>query len=442
MALTTLIKRQLWVFAALTFAALSLTAFRYVNAPALVGIGVYDVTVEFGDASGLYPQAQVTYRGVEVGEVTDLDVSPDGAVATLRLDSDVPVPADAVAELHSTSAIGEQYVDLLAEGGDAPFLAEGDAIPRSRAVEMPQITPALESLNRLMESVPRNQTRRVLTQLGHGFGRADRDLAGLIDSSDKFLTEAHANVDATTSYIAALKPVLRTQQHLAPSTRAYAAALSRLTGTLAAEHSADVRALLEAGPGGLDQLTRLATDLQPTLPMLAANLTTNADVLNTYLPHLRQTLVVYPATADRLQSAVNPRADMGDVQLDLRITFGDPPSCQSGYLPVDQRRSPSDRTSREVDLLAHCKIPADHPTAVRGARNLPCPDSAARGSVPRACGLTFGRGQWPADGGAVARDLVIGRGGDNSTDLAGDSAAPEGDELWKILVLEPLGVLG
>lgn len=438
MALTSLIKRQLWVFALLTVTAVSLTAFRYANVPALLGIGVYDVTVEFGDASGLYPQAQVTYRGVEVGEVTDLDVSPGGAVATLRLDDDVPIPADASAELHSTSAIGEQYVDLLADSGGAPFLSDGDAIPRSRAVEMPQITPVLESINRLLESVPRNRTRRVLTQLGHGFGGADKDLAGLIDSSDEFLTEAHANVDATTSYIAALQPVLTTQQHLAPSTREYAAALSKLTGALAAENSADIRALLQAGPGGLDELTRLATDLRPTLPLLMANLTTNAEVLHTYLPQLRQTLVVYPATADRLQRAVNPRAEHGDVQLDLRVTFDDPPSCQSGYLPVDERRSPSETKTRDVDLLAHCKIPAEHPTAVRGARNLPCPNSAARGPVPRACGLTFGRGQWPADGGTVARELVVGRGDDNSIDLAGDSADSEGDDLWKILVLTPL----
>lgn len=442
MGLPPLIKRQLWVFAVLTVAALGLTAFRYVHAPALLGVGVYDVTVEFGDASGLYPQAQVTYRGVAVGEVTSLEVSPDGAVATLRLDGDVPIPADAVAELHSTSAIGEQYVDLVAGGGEAPFLAEGDAIPRDRAVEMPQITPVLESLNRLLESVPRDRTRRVLSQLERGLRTADRDLAGLLDGSQAFLAEAYTKVDATTSFIAALEPVLRTQQELAPSTRAHASALSRLTGTLAAGNSADIRALLESGPGGLDELTRLAADLQPTLPLLLANLTTNADVLNTYLPHLRQTLVVYPATADRLQSAVNPRAGKGDVQLDLRITFGDPPSCQSGYLPVDQRRSPSDRTTRDVDLLAHCKIPADHPTAVRGARNLPCPNSAVRGPVPRACGLSFGRGRWPANGGAVARDLVIGRGDHTPGGLAGSSADSEGDDAWKILVLEPLGVLG
>ncbi len=445
MLLTPLIKRQLRIFAVLATGALGLTVVNYAKVPTMVGIGVYDVQAEFADASGLYAKAQVTYRGVKVGTVEELEVTDDGAVATLRIDNDADIPADAIAELHSTSAIGEQYIDLVADDGDGPFLNDGAQIPRHRTVEMPQITPVLESVNRLLASIPRKQTRRVLSQVGEGLGGTDHDLSGIIDSSDRLLTEAHANIDATTSLIAALRPVLTTQQHLAPTTRSYAAALRDLTVALAAEDSADLRALLRSGPGGLDQLTQTATGLQPTLPMLMANLTTNAEVLHTYLPQLRQTLVVYPVTAARLQSVVNPRAEHGDVQLDLRVTFGDPPSCQSGYLPPHKRRSPSDQETRDVDLLAHCEIPDDHPTAVRGARNLPCPGSADRGPLPRSCGLTFGRGQWPATSGAVAYDLVVGTG-EQSLDLnasPGDRSAPgtddlEGDELWKLLVLAPL----
>lgn len=447
MLLTPLVKRQLWIFTILAVAALSLTLVRYAKVPARLGIGVHDVTVEFGDASGLYPQAQVTHRGVKVGTVEELEISDTGAIATLRIDSDARIPEDATAELHSTSAIGEQYVDLVAEDGGAPYLRDGAAIPRERAVEMPQIGPVLESVNRLLASVPRDSTRRVLTQLGDGLGGAERDLGGIVDSSSRLLDEAHLNIDTTTSLIAALRPVLETQRDLGTTTRSYAAALGDLTAALAAEDSADLRALLRSGPGGLDQLTRTVSELQPTLPMLMANLTTNADVLHTYLPQLRQTLVVYPATVARLQSAVNPRADHGDVQLDLRVTFGNPPSCQTGYLPPRQRRSPSDQTTRDVDPLAHCRIPAEHPTAVRGARNLPCPDSTRRGALPSACGLTFGRGQWPDAGGGVAYDLVVGRS-DDTTLVPGPGPAPrntaladdEGDELWKLLVLAPLGV--
>lgn len=437
MLLSRLIIWQLRVFVVISAAALGLTFLGYAQVPSMVGIGVHDVEVDFADASGLYATAQVTYRGVEVGRVARLEVSDDGAVATLRIDDDVDIPAGARAELHSTSAIGEQYVDLVAPSGDGPFLADGAEIPRERAMEMPQITPVLEAVNGLLASVPREETRRVLDQVADGLGGGSADLRGIIDSSGRLLTEAQASIDTTTSLVDGLRPVLATQVDLGTSTQRYAAALADLTATVAAEDTADVRALLANGPGGLDALSRAVTGLQPTLPMLLTNVTTSASVMNAYLPGLRQLLVVYPATLARLQGVANPRAGLGDARFDLRATFNDPPSCRTGYLPRDQRRAPGETTTRDVDSLAHCAIPVDDPIAVRGARNLPCPDSSRRGPLPDACGLTFPRGVWPDAGGTVAYDLAVGRGGKAEPP---DPEAEKGDELWTILVLAPLAV--
>lgn len=441
MLLTPLIKRQLRIFAVLASVALGLAFFNYAKVPSMVGIGVYDVTVDFADASGLYPKATVTYRGVGVGIVSDLEVRDNGAIATLRIDNDADIPAGSRAELHSTSAIGEQYVDLVPPAdakGKGPFLAHDAEIPRERAIEMPQITPVLDSVNRLLESVPKAETRRVLAQVDDGLGGSGPELNELVESSGKLLTEAQSQIEATTSLIAALEPVLGTQQDLGAETRAYSESLDEVTAALARDDSADLRALLKSAPGGLDAATATVKDLQPTLPMLLANLTTNAQVLNTYLPQIRQTLVVYPATVARVQSAVNPRAEQGDVQLDLRAAINDPPTCLTGYLPPKERRSPRVTETREVDELAHCDLAPDNPTAVRGARNLPCPDGNSRGALPAACGLTFRGGVWPDSSGTVAYDLAVGRGDDTAALDLTDGDKSEGDELWKILVLAPL----
>jgi len=440
MLLTRQIKWQLRVFAVISAVAIGLATIVYAKVPSMIGVGVYDVRVDFADASGLYPRAQVTFHGVKVGRVAKLEASDDGAVATLRIENGVKIPTGATAELHSTSAIGEQYVDLVSDDlddTDGPFLEDGSEIPRERAIEMPQITPVLNSLNRLLASVPREQTRRVLSQVGDGLGGRSEDLGGIIDASGRLLTEAQAGIDATTSLIAALEPVLSTQEDLGTSTQGYAQALNDVTATLAAQDSADLRALLRSTPGGLDALTRTVVDLQPTLPMFVANATTNAEVLNSYLPGLRQFLVVYPATIARLQGVANARAEFGDAYFDLRASFDDPPSCRSGYLAPDQRRSPSDTTPRRVDPLAHCEIAANDPIAVRGARNLPCPNSAQRGPLPEDCGLTFRGGIWPETGGTVAYDIAVGRS-DRAHEL--DLENGKGEDLWKILVLAPLAV--
>lgn len=442
MLLTPLIKRQLRIFAVLAIVALGLAFIHYARVPAMLGVGVYNVTVDFEDASGLYPKAAVTYRGVNVGQVSDLDVTDAGAVATLRIDNGPEIPAGVSAELHSTSAIGEQYVDLVDPSGKAAsgseLLADGAAIPWDRAVGMPQITPVLDSLNRLLESVPKEETKAVLDQVEEGLGGSGPELSGLVDSSGKLLTEAQAQIDATTSLISALEPVLGTQADLGPETQGYADSLDEVTAVLAKGDSADLRALLKKAPGGLDAATATVTDLQPVLPMMLANLTTNAQVLNTYLPQLKQILVVYPSEVARALTVLQPRAEQGDVQLDLRAALNNPPSCQSGYLSTGERRSPRVTTTRKVDRLAHCRAAADSPVGVRGARNAPCPQSSARGPLPASCGLRFRSGVWPGSSGTVAYDLAVGRGDGSAAKDVTTGQSVDADDLWKILVLAPL----
>jgi phospholipid/cholesterol/gamma-HCH transport system substrate-binding protein len=438
MILTPLVKTQLRIFAVLTVIALGLGLFKYAQVPKMVGVGVYDVTAQYRDASGLYPQAAVTYRGVEVGRVQSLEIEDGISVATLRIDDEHEIPQNAVAELHSTSAIGEQYVDLVAAPGTAgPHLRDGSVIPTDRTVEMPQISPVLDSLNALLASVPEGATRRVLDQTAEGLGGAGPELGSLIDASSSLVGEAQLRLQETTSLIAALEPVLRTQIELRGRTMGYTTNLAAFADELAARDG-DLRALLAQGPGGLRQAQQLIDQLQPTLPMLLQNLTTNARVLNTYVPQIKHALVAYPVTLARLQSAVNPRAAQGDVQLDLRASFNDPPACSEGYLPPTERRSPSVSTTRDVDTLAHCTVPTSDPRSVRGARNLPCPQGDGRGPTPASCGLTFPGGVWPEGSRPVAYDLTV-ADAEPDRPQRGVSASADSDA-WLMLVLAPLGL--
>lgn len=435
MVLTRLIKRQLRIFAVLTAVALGLMVFTYARVPAMVGIGVYDVKAEFGDASGLYPKALVTYRGVKVGEVSSLELGSTSAVATMRLDSGTRIPANVDAELHSTSAVGEQYVDLVPKGAPGASLQDGDVLPRTRTVEMPQITPVLDSVNHLLKSVPLRTTSEVLDQVDEGLGPNGPEVGELIDASGKLIDEAQDRIAATTGLIQALEPVLTTQQRLAPQTVGYAASLRQLTQQLASK-DADLRSLLRAGGPGLDAVSATVDDLQSTLPMLLDNLSVSGQVLNTYLPQLEQSLVVYPATIGRLQSTVNPRAKQGDVQLDLRAGVNNPPACSTGYLATRDRRSPAARTVRKVDTLAHCDGAPQNPSSIRGARNLPCPGSPARGPLPASCGLEFGQGEWPE---GVDPNAAAGRA---SYAVSGSPDADPQRHAWQALFLRPVGLSG
>jgi phospholipid/cholesterol/gamma-HCH transport system substrate-binding protein len=289
--------------------------------------------------------------------------------------------------------------------------------------------------------VPPAQTRAVLGQLDAGLHEADGDIGGLVDASSLLLQAAQARIDATTGLIGALEPVLATQQDLSAETVAYARDLATFTEEVAG-HDADLRSLLETGPQALASATSFVQEISGPLPLLLANVTTTAQVFNTYLPNLEQTLVVYPATVARLQSTVNPRAAHGDVQLDLKATFNDPPHCIAGYLPASQRRSPSDQSLREVDGTAHCRAAAAGPAAVRGARNLPCVNSGARGALPADCGVRFRSGLRAGASGSVPYDAVTGRfvGPDGRTYHLDTPTPTGGEDAWKSLVLGPLGL--
>lgn len=105
------IKIQLVIFAVIAMTAMALMSTQYMRLPAkLFGIGRYSVIVQLPEAAGLYPRGNVTYRGVEVGIVDSLHLTDTGVDAVLSLKSGIDIPSDVTAEVHSQSAIGEQYV--------------------------------------------------------------------------------------------------------------------------------------------------------------------------------------------------------------------------------------------------------------------------------------------------------------------------------------------
>jgi phospholipid/cholesterol/gamma-HCH transport system substrate-binding protein len=427
MMLTPLIRRQLVIFTVLAVGALLFTAVQYARVPRALGIGTSHVQVDFTDASGLYPSAIVTYRGVKIGEVSALDLKPQHAVATLEIDSDAKVPKDAIAELHSTSAIGEQYIDLVPADGHGPYLADGDTIGVAQSRAMPQISPVLDKLNGLLSSVPAESTRTLLSRTNTALSGSGDDVGDLVDSTGALVTEARAQLDATTGLIETLKPVLETQQDLSAHTVGYAAALAGLTGEVADDDGA-LRGLLAHAPSALARTDVLATRLRPALPDLLGDLATNAQVGNTYLPNIEQGLATYPALVSRLQSVLNPRAAYGDAKLDLRAAFNDPPPCIAGYLSPAQRRSPSVSTVRDVGSL-YCTLDTPGPEGVRGARNYPCPNSDLRGPSSESCGLEFESPAQRASSGSTVFDLL---------DEGQPATTTTGGTGWFSLLLGPL----
>lgn len=372
--LSKLVKTQLALFATVALVAGAVMVFGYIRLPALFGFGHYTVTMELPRAAGLYKSSNVTYRGTEIGRVTRVSLTDSGVEAVLSLRSDVQVSSDLDAQVHSTSAIGEQYVALIPRSGDAPPLRNGDVIPVGSTTVPPDINRLLDAANRGLQAIPQDEIKTVIDESYAAIGGLGPEISRIVKGSTGLAIGARANLDSLVALIEQSRPVLDSQVDTADAVRSWAAHMADITGQLRDNDSA-VAGLLENGPAAAAEARQLTERLQPGLPILLGNLVSINQLALTYNPAIEQLLALLPMAVAVMQggTVANRDSKHPGLVLSFNLNMNLPPPCTTGYLPAQQQRSPSlEDTPERVEDTLYCRIPQDSWMAVRGARNLPC----------------------------------------------------------------------
>jgi phospholipid/cholesterol/gamma-HCH transport system substrate-binding protein len=377
MHLTRKILIQLAMFATVALIAGAVMVFGYVKAPALwFGVGHYTVTVELPVAGGLYQSGNVTYRGTEVGRVETVHLSDTGVEAVLSLKSGIAIPSDLDAQVHSQSAIGEQYVALLPRNGTSAPLKNGDVIPLSRVTVPPDINALLDATNRGLAAIPHDNLKTAIDESYTAFGGLGPDLARFLKGGSRLAIDAHNNLTELTNVIDNVAPVLNTQTDTSDSVAAWAQHLATITQSLQQNDSA-VRGVVRNGGAAAEEARALFDRLRPTLPIMLANLVSLNQVAITYRPNIEQLLVLLPQGVANIQGMMaanlNTKQGYKGIYLSFNLNVNLPPPCTTGFLPATQMRSTADTDTppRPAGDL-YCRVPQDSPIAVRGARNYPC----------------------------------------------------------------------
>jgi len=150
--LTRFVRIQLTIFTIAGLIGMSAMVFEYMQVPTLLGVGRLTVKLELPSTGGLYRFSNVTYRGVQIGKVTAVGPTETGAEAT-SIDRSPKIPADLQASVHSMSAVGEQYIDLVPRSQSSPYLRDGSVIAL-RDTEIPQpVGPMLDRLSAMVNSI-------------------------------------------------------------------------------------------------------------------------------------------------------------------------------------------------------------------------------------------------------------------------------------------------
>ena len=158
----------------------------------------YDIAAEFPNAFGVLPNAEVTYLGVGLGKVTDVERRPGGVIVRMSIERDRKIPSEATAAISRKSAIGEPYVDFSPppdSDGGGPFLAAGDVVPRERTTVPLEFSELLRSASGVIGSVPPESVSTIVHELALGLeGRAE-SLRQLAEAGDELSATFAARTD-------------------------------------------------------------------------------------------------------------------------------------------------------------------------------------------------------------------------------------------------------
>ena len=415
--LTRFVRTQLIIFTIASIVGVAIMLFAYIQVPTLLGVGRLTVKLDLPATGGLYQFSNVTYRGLQVGKVTSIELTDNGAQATLSLDTSPKIPADLKAEVRSMSAVGEQYVELLPRNDKAPYLQDGSVIAVDNTSIPQSVGPMLDQVSKLMDTIPKEKLSQLLGESYQAFNGTGYDFGSLIDSGSTITRDMNGISDNTRALIDDARPFLGAQETTTDSIRTWAASMAGVTEQVA-NNDPQFRSILRNGPGFAQETSKLLEQIKPTLPVLLANLTTFGQIGLTYNPSIEQLLVLVPPFVAQIQTYLHSNNPTGLPNGDFSLGLGDPAACTVGFLPPSSWRNPADTSVIDTPDNLYCKLPQDSPVAVRGARNYPCMEHPGkRAPTVELCNDPNGfqplaqrqhvTGPYPIDPGLVAQGIPI-----------------------------------
>jgi phospholipid/cholesterol/gamma-HCH transport system substrate-binding protein len=378
---TRLIRSQLIIFAVLTLFALVVLGWYYLRLPSQAGLGRYTLTTNLPASGGLYRTSNVTYRGVTIGMVTDVEPTKRGVQATLSIDTRFKIPVDASANVHSVSAVGEQYIDLVSDGNPAKYFEPGQTI--TKATVPSPIGPTLDAVDRGLTVLPHEKIASLLDETSQAVGGLGPTLHRLVDSTQALAGDFKSNMNEINDIIGNAAPIIDSQVNSSNSIKTWASNLNTIAAQTA-DRDQQLDSILSNAAPTADQANDLLSNVRESLPQTLANLEIVLDMLKRYHSGVEQLLVILPQASSIIQTLLAPTP--GYANLAFNLSINDPPPCLTGFLPASEWRSPADMSPAPLPKGTYCKIPKDSTVAVRGARNLPCVDvPGKRAATPTEC---------------------------------------------------------
>ncbi|MBJ8345181.1 MlaD family protein [Antrihabitans sp. YC2-6] len=160
------------------------------------------------DTNGLVVGSRVLYRGVAVGEVTEVSSSVDRINVAWKYDSSYDIPVDSRFRVDNLSALGETYLAVLPETAAGPYLGDNAIIEDERVTVPTTFKELSEKLTRMLEQVDLNQIQNIFDEMDLALPEDARVLGNLNSAGELLASTITEQSDALTKLLATVQPIL------------------------------------------------------------------------------------------------------------------------------------------------------------------------------------------------------------------------------------------
>ena len=245
-----------------------------------LGSESWTVTADFANAGGLAARSPVTFRGIMVGTVRSVDVTPMSVKATLEINADdLQLPLPVKAAVSSASLLGgDSQVELVTSGAPLPknapkpksgrcrnsgILCNGATISGESASSLSTVTASLEQL---LNEAQKSNLIPALVESTKQFGITSQDASKFLNTADVAAENVDTLVHQLRAEVARAKPTIENLNRATAEAADAAAHINNLAGAIdnpetvsdlkqTVTNARDLTARIDSVGGDIEQLT-------------------------------------------------------------------------------------------------------------------------------------------------------------------------------------------
>ncbi|MGB3602239.1 MlaD family protein [Gordonia sp. (in: high G+C Gram-positive bacteria)] len=177
-------------------------------------IGARYASITVQDTNGILVGSRVLLRGIEIGHVTEISQTPEGARVTWDYKDTQQIPVASDYRVDNLSALGEAYVAVLPTTDSGPYLVNHASIESQRVREASTFKDLSRQVTKVLTQVDPKQVKNVFAQLDAGLPE-DSEVLGNLNRVGTLLTaEFVRNEDSLRTLLSTMQPLLMRSERL------------------------------------------------------------------------------------------------------------------------------------------------------------------------------------------------------------------------------------